>query len=280
MSNEKEAKELFYKLTERNIKSCSQLQSGTTSDVFLINDAYVLKINKGFRQPFLDLDNEYNILAQLSNNKNIEKAIYFDYEKPYRLTKFVHGARAVNNTYSDYQIILTAKALKKLHRTQDIACNLFEPFIRLDEYKKQAKKKLDQHYEKKILSRVKELYEDEKLALCHNDLVRGNLLFKFDSLVLIDFEFAGKNIIYFDLASFISENNLNETQSQLFLKTYFGANLNKKKEKNVRLMIEFNDILWYYWSLMMFNNTSNDIFEDIADEKLLRIKKHQEDKLF
>lgn len=57
---------------------------------------------------------------------------------------------------------------------------------------------------------------------------------------------------YFDLASFISENNLNETQEEFFLSKYFGSKLNLTKRKRTKIFINFLDLLFYYWALYLF----------------------------
>ena len=45
----------------------------------------------------------------------------------------------------------------------------------------------------------------EDVAFSHNDVQRSNVLFDGESLVLIDFEYAGWNPRAYDLANFINE---------------------------------------------------------------------------
>lgn len=269
--NNKEIKSLFCELTEKRIKSFSKLTGGFSNYAYLINDAYVLKTPKDYVQPFIDYENEHNILLVLADIKNVEKCYYYDYDRGIKISKFIHGSRPYVDEINNSQIILVAKFLKKLHKIKGIDVKPFDPMLRLEVYKSETKVKIDGRYERKICNRVNKIIEKEDQVLCHNDVVRGNLLFSFDKLSVIDWEMAGLNCLYFDLASFISENNLNSEQINLFLTTYFGSSYSSLKLKKVQSFIDFEDLLWYYWANMMFNNTKEEIFEKIAKEKLERI---------
>jgi len=60
-------------------------------------------------------------------------------------------------------------------------------------------------------------------TLCHNDLNPTNLLWDNTEVKLIDFEYAGVNDCYFDLASVSVEFGLDEKMRQIFLEAYFGG---------------------------------------------------------
>jgi len=58
-------------------------------------------------------------------------------------------------------------------------------------------------------------------VLCHHDLNPYNILWKNDTPMLIDWEYAGINDRYFDLASVAVEFNLDKQMSALLLESYF-----------------------------------------------------------
>lgn len=266
--NEKECKELFSRLLGKRVYSFRILEGGLSNLSFLINDAYVMRVPSSFVQPFVNYQNEENILNKISPLKISEKIVYFDPDRGVKISKYVHGGFLYKESPSDEQIVITAKAVKKLHRQNIKVENSFAPLERLENYRSfSQREKLDQRYEKKIVRQIASYLDKEDLILCHNDLVKGNLLYKFDSVVIIDWEYAGMNSVYFDIASFISENDLNKEQKELFLKSYFGTKLNNLKRKKVDSFINFNNILWYYWALMMHKNTDNAFFLVIADAK-------------
>ncbi len=67
-------------------------------------------------------------------------------------------------------------------------------------------------------------------VLCHNDLNPQNILFS-KMIQLIDWEYAGVNDRYFDLASVCVEFNLNKEDEVYFLRSYFTMKNEIKYEK-------------------------------------------------
>lgn len=65
-------------------------------------------------------------------------------------------------------------------------------------------------------------------VLCHNDLNPQNILFS-DEVKFIDFEYAGVNDRYFDLASVCVEFDLNKDSQSIFLDTYFKSTYSLEK---------------------------------------------------
>lgn len=270
----KRIKDLFKDITLKNIKSFDVLEGGFSNECYLFNDAYVLKIKKDYVQPFINYEEEYNILETLKDNKQVETCYYYDFENGIKISKFFHKARPYKDELLSYQIISVAKFLKNLHKTKNIEqLRAFDCLNRFKTYQIESDSSIDGRYVRKMLNRIEDILNKEKMVLCHNDLVKGNLLFNVDKLYVIDFEMAGLNSIYFDLASFISENNLNDAQKELFLKTYFGSSLNNLKLKKVNAFIAFENLMWYFWAKMMEKNEkSTTIYTDIANEKLSHIK--------
>jgi len=81
-------------------------------------------------------------------------------------------------------------------------------------------------------NRLEEAFEiikssPEEIVLCHNDLNPKNFLFSDKSLKLIDWEFAGMNDRYFDLAAVSVEFRFELLDDVYLLTSYFG-----KKEGN------------------------------------------------
>ena len=273
---ESKIKEAFISLSGKKIHSYHLVEGGLSNISHEINNSYIVRTPSDFIQPFNDYKKESDILEAIKKLNISEKIVRFDTDNGIKISNFVHGGLLYKETPSDEQIRLTSKALKKLHRSNIEVPYNFDLFGRLNFYKTFAKKEtLDQRYEKKIIRQIETIISKEKMVICHNDLVRGNLLYRFEKLIIIDWEYAGMNHPYFDLASFISENDLSSEQTNLFLTSYLGSKLNKLKSKRIKSFIEFNDILWYYWAIMMFKQTNKDIYELIAKEKMKRIQKER-----
>ncbi|WP_080760341.1 phosphotransferase [Pseudoalteromonas luteoviolacea] len=70
-----------------------------------------------------------------------------------------------------------------------------------------------------LISEIKHLTAD--IRYCHNDLVRENVLNTPSGICFIDFEYAGKNDLFFDLAALCCSFELSSLQSYHMLVDYF-----------------------------------------------------------
>lgn len=272
--DKKEAKNIFYSLTNTNIKSIEEIFSGFSNQNFIVNDAYILRIplpNKDESIDYTIEEETYNLIKDLNFS---EKIVYFSKETGIKISKFIHNCKSYSITPSNEEIKNVAKLLKKLHKSNIQSSRSYDMFDRLELYKKNVDEKdyILKSYEENLIIKLKEIYPKQSECLCHNDIVRGNLLFGYSKTYLIDWEYAANNNPYFDLASFISENNLSSEQEDLFLSTYFGTKLTNLIKKRISLFIEFLDILYYYRGLYLYKNRNLEIYKIIANEKLERIK--------
>lgn len=267
-------KSIFTSATQKEIRSSQIIENGFCNENYNINDAFVLRIPKDNADETLNYKHENIVYKTIEPLKISEKVVYFDENTGIKISKFVHTARQYKTTPTNEQITYLAKTLKKLHSSKLKVPFGYQMFYRLSIYKKSLfeDEYIDTKIEKQIIKDVQKIFAKDEMVLCHNDLVQNNLLFKFNGLTLIDREYSGMNNFYFDLASFISENNLNDEQKEFFLSKYFGAKLNDLKRKKVNIFINFLDLLFYYWGLYYYRKRGDIIYKKIALEKLEHIK--------
>ena len=267
-------KSIFTSATQKEIRSSQIIENGFCNENYNINDAFVLRIPKDNADETLNYKHENIVYKTIEPLKKSKKVVYFDENTGIKISKFVHNARQYKTTPTNEQITYLAKTLKKLHSSKLKVPFGYQMFYRLSIYKKSLfeDEYIDTKIEKQIIKDVQKIFAKDEMVLCHNDLVQNNLLFKFNGLTLIDWEYSGMNNFYFDLASFISENNLNDEQKEFFLSKYFGAKLNDLKRKKVNIFINFLDLLFYYWGLYYYRKRGDIIYKKIALEKLEHIK--------
>lgn len=131
---------------------------------------------------------------------------------------------------------------------------VFNPF----EIIKKSKIKIE--YDKARINALEKIWEQREKVLCHNDLLLSNFGYTGNKFILFDFEFAGMNDRLFDIASFITENNLFHLEHEL--EHLFGVN-------DIELLREYyylNDVLWTIWGHEMGH-------EKLIKDKENRIKK-------
>ena len=83
-------------------------------------------------------------------------------------------------------------------------------------------------------------------APCHNDLLPANLLFDADRIWLLDFEYAGMNNPFFDLANLSVNAGLDQRQDERLLRAYFD-NITHRTWARLQLMkamSEFREGMW------------------------------------
>jgi thiamine kinase-like enzyme len=271
--DKKEAKKTYIDLTGKNVRSVEEILTGFSNNNFLINDSSVMRIPKENKDETISNANElnnYNLIAPLNLS---EKIIYFDIQTGIKISKFIHQSNPYDLSPTNDQLTLIAKTLKKLHNSKINTKVGYQPFLKLNVYKKSLdiSERIDSRYEKLIIQEISKIFGKSPMVLCHNDLVKGNMLFTYNKLFLIDWEYGAMNNPYFDLASVITENDLSNDQEAFFLQKYFGSKYNNLIKKRVDLFGKFQDILFYYRAKYMLNRRHLQIYKTIGDEKYQRI---------
>jgi thiamine kinase-like enzyme len=141
-----------------------------------------------------------------------------------------------------------AQTLKKLHHSDIMPesdyglierLNLFETYtdIRSDLY-------LD------LKEKWVNIYLNERLHMpkvfCHNDAQRSNIVIAKDQIYLLDWEFAGLNEFYYDIASF---GNVKFEDALELLDVYLEKKATKKEQDMVRFYRMFQALQWHQVAL-------------------------------
>jgi thiamine kinase len=95
------------------------------------------------------------------------------------------------------------------------------------------------------LAIVSEPHDPGTLACCHNDVVAANVIDD-GALKLIDWEYAGDNDAYFDLASAVAYHDLDNDQQRTLVNAYAGSSATEFRDRLVAQMRRF-DALQYLW---------------------------------
>lgn len=256
------------------VNNIQYYEGGISNDNFLINSKYIFRRKKSFSQPFYNPECEKNI-EEFLKDKDITVPLVCILEDGTKITKFVKDSKNLSSTtITDELLIKIAKKLKELHSYKYKAPKDFNPLDRINYYMESNQNpKRDIH--EYIISRIKKYYDSTELIMCHNDLVPGNILLsKEGDIKIIDFEYASNNHPFFDVISFLSENDItDERQIKLFISTYYEDNLPENIEEMTNDFYNFLDLLWYNWSVMMYMNLHEPIYHKIAKIKALRLTK-------
>lgn len=103
---------------------------------------------------------------------------------------------------------------------------------------------------------------------CHNDLLPGNVLFAPDRVWLLDYEYAGMNDVFFDLANLSVNGNLTHEADERLLVLYFGGVTRSRwaRLQLMKVMSEFREGMWAV--VQQAISTLDTDFVSYADERL------------
>jgi thiamine kinase-like enzyme len=262
--------QLFQKVTNEIPRSVRSLQDGFNNSSYLINGDKVFRLKKMSDTPFYSPKNEGTILQLIAPNRIGPRLFYFDYETGNMIDRYIEGDHRFLGPDVDLdQLLSLAGVLKRLHSVQGCTSE-FYPEQRFDSYKQRSSVELNDPQETQVRSLIQKIHKTEPLVLCHNDLVKDNVIIEpfSNKITLIDFEFAGLNNPEFDLASVLSENMIFDPQKcESFIKAYYGHDYTLDKGKIVALFMAYENYLWYYWAVCRYKETSYPPFATIAEDK-------------
>jgi len=163
-----------------------------------------------------DRELEYQIQSLAYQHGLAAKPLHLDLSQGFMVCEFLEGAHKKELERADLGVF--ALQLKTLHnlKINGKVLNLEQMFKIM-------------HSDTEEAFSVIESFPKE-LALCHNDLNAKNCIFSKKGLKFIDWEFAGVNDIYFDIASLSVEFSLGTMDEVYFLASYFRMDgWNKEK---------------------------------------------------
>lgn len=235
----------------KTILSFEKLHGGLCHDVHKVicNDGIV--VTRAANSPHVErnelaLQSELACLGLtapvLSNSHNIV------------VMKYLPGAHPQPDRWIDSALVRFAEVLVQLHQfnpATTISRLDLKPYIagyaEQNCYTKQQKQLLD-----KAMGTLTELYQlPPTPGLCHHDLNPLNIIIENNKIFLIDFEAAALSDIYFDLASFIIEQQIPARQQQFFLEQYFALRSDITLCQNkLKLMKAAYCVICWSWYLL------------------------------
>ena len=259
----KDIKSLFYKLTNIKAIKCYKIKSGITNNNYKIiteNEKYVIRIP---RKDMIGLnrENEEKVINKvLMADLNVD-VVYFNINSGIMISRFIQTKKRKQVPFG-----VIIEHLKKLHSLSTNNIIEFNPFKLIDMYADEISEKSFNNKEI-VIQKAKEVYKRYQVVLCHNDVLYANCINSNNKEYLIDYEYAGKNIDLFDIASFLSENNIDDiNKQQRFIKMYYGE-INDQLIDDINVMFLLLDMLWAYWGYYMYEKYQEQVFLDIATSK-------------
>ncbi len=258
----------------------------------LTNHTYKISVNNGelyvARVPGEGTEEMINrsdekVSTELACNLDIDAELLYFANDGTKLTRFIENAQTLSpETMQDEKSFTqAAKIFAKLHNCGVDTKVPFDVFDMADSYEKVIYDNnvpmYDDYEEVKAeVMKIKNYVDstsDIKLVPCHNDPLCENWVFGGDKLYLIDWEYAGMNDGWWDVADLSIEAHLNDEQDEKFVRAYLGHEPTTDDKNRFLANKLYLDYLWTLWGKTRVP-FDGDEMEEYATERYIRLKEN------
>lgn len=261
--------QIYQRLLHTEIDTKETIYTGITNTNFLINGQHVIRQKHLFLDPFYHFTTEKLCLSHFAKLGIAPKMVAGDENSGTMITEYIQNTHFLHHPVLDEELRLVAETLEIVHLSPLVIHHHFQPVERYFAYKDILDLPLlPVSKEEKIVNDFLFYYDKAEKVVCHNDVVRGNLLFHHHELTLIDYEYAGLNDAFFDHISFLSENDITDWAT---IEKYFVYAKMPIDEDKILTYFMFLDLLWFYWAMSLYQKTSKVIYKEIGQIKFERL---------
>lgn len=259
---------------------------GLTNHTYKISlengDLYVARIpGEGTEEMINRLDER--VSTELACKLDIDAELLYFAEDGTKLTRFIENAQTLSPEIMQDESIFTqaAKVFAKLHNCGIDTKVPFDVFDMADSYEKVIygnNVPMYDDYEdvKAQIMNIKNYIDstnDIKLVPCHNDPLCENWVNGKDRLYLIDWEYAGMNDGWWDVADVSIEAHLNPEQDEKLIRAYLGHEPTDNDKNRFLANKLYLDYLWTLWGKTRVPFDGNEM-EEYATERYIRLKEN------
>ena len=258
---------------DKTIKRIELTTLGLTNQIFHVyledNSEFHLRIPFAHNNEFFNYELENTVINEIHKLNISLPTSYFDSSTGIKISPYIKDLKVINEINLDDVIEDIARKIKTFH-SAPMSHHEFNIKKKYDTFKQLTTKSLYDLSEFEYILDQLDLYKDR--VLCHNDLVNGNVVFLNNECFIIDFEYASDNHPYFDLMSFITENNIDDTNlRERFYSAYFNTELIEDIRRELRYFESVHHLLWCQWALMQYSILNEEIYFEIATDKYNRL---------
>ena len=207
------------------------------------NKSYVIRVFKSNESVNISRKFEYKIQKKAYKIAIASKPIFLnDKFMIYEYQKGIHKTKL-----SKIELKNLVLKIKKFHNFK-IKDKPYDLKLDLKNYSEKLTTKISKKLIDKCFKSIK-ILEKQKYepVLTHHDLNPKNIIFSRNSIKIIDWEYAGVNDRFFDLASLCIEFKLNKNEEKIVLNSYFKTkkSYHKIKLKHYKIIYDSFCKLWF-----------------------------------
>ena len=242
----KEVTNLIKELTGKESKVVSRLMGGMSNRTYIVKiegELFTFRVPGKRAEVFVDRVDESKNIEQVRNLGLNNHTLLLDIEGGYKLAEFVEGTPL--NELDSLHLTEVSTLLKKLHNTKGLFEKDYAPFDRLNYYESLNDNLKEEYYvTRDNFFEHKEYLMSLPKVMAHGDSQKSNFVIGKKSY-LLDWEFAGNNDYYYDIACF---GNVDYNDALALLEEYNG---------HVPTVIEYNRLtLWRTFQCLQWHNVA------------------------
>lgn len=203
---------------------------------------YVIRIANETGKDFVDYTSEKLHLHLVEEHSLTSTTYYYDLVHGHKISQYIPGANLINNfREEDYTNI--AELLHTLHKTRIKGLD-YDMVGRFERYEKLVPALSEEYYLLKQfwLDLYESTYAQFPKVFTHGDAQRSNIIKGPVGYTLVDFEFAGMNDPYYDIASF---GNIDFNDSLKLLSSYLKNPPRNEDYRRVYFYRMFQVLQWH-----------------------------------
>lgn len=235
-------------MNAEDAKIVKRLEGGMSNYTYVVEcqgKQYTYRVPGKYAEKFVNREEEWSNIQKVDSLDLNNETIYVELRTGEKLAAYVDGV-IMSNTDVVYYNEMSVKALKKLHES-DIQFSEYDAFRRLDDDEQYCRDLGFEHPQEYIelrnrLNEMRDKYKDVKHVPCHCDYQPTNLVISGDKFYVLDWEFAGMNDPYYDIACY---GNAGFDKALSLFEAYLGHKPTNEELKRLHFHRAFQCLQWY-----------------------------------
>ena len=229
-------------------KIVKRLEGGMSNYTYVVEGLgkkYTYRVPGKYAEKFVDRVEEWENIQEVSKLDLNNVTTYVEIMSGEKLAEYVEGAIMSETDVVSYNA-MSVRALKKIHGS-DLKFRPYNAFGRLDDDERYCKETGFVHPQeyidlRKQLDAMRAAHAEVKQVPCHCDYQPTNLVINGDKLYVLDWEFAGMNDPFYDIACY---GNAGFDKALSLLEAYVGHKPTKEELQRLYFHRAFQCLQWY-----------------------------------
>lgn len=225
-----------------------RLEGGMSNYTYVVETRgkrYTYRVPGKYAEKFVDRVEEWDNIQEVNKLDLNNATSYVEIISGEKLAEYVEGVIMSETDVVSYND-LSVQALKKIHNS-DLRFKDYNAFGRLSDYERYCREMGFTHPKEYIelrekLEQMRQAHSDVPMVPCHCDYQPTNLVISGDKLYVLDWEFAGMNDPFYDIACY---GNAGFDKALSLLEAYVGHNPTSQELRRLYYHRAFQCLQWY-----------------------------------